>query len=72
MRGFLQPAVKTSPNEPQNAFRALSRSRRSKLAKLANTTLLKADQWARGATVTGDVGDALEQALKAGAQKKKK
>jgi hypothetical protein len=72
MRGFLQPAVKTIPTESQKAFGALSRSRRTKVAKVAHTTLVKADQWARGDAVTGDVSDALEQALKTIGQKKKK
>lgn len=72
MRGFLQPAVKTVPNESQTTFRGLSRARRTKLAKVANTTLLKADQWARGAGVTTDVGEALEAALKSLTSKKKK
>ena len=72
MRGFLSPAVKMSPNESQAAFAALSRGRRSKLAKVANTTLVKADQWARGAVVTGDVNEALEAAFKSLSSKKKK
>ena len=72
MRGFLQPAVKITPSETQGTFRGLSRARRSKLAKTANTTLLKADQWARGGAVATDVGEALEAALKALTTKKKK
>ena len=65
MRGFLSPAVKTNPNESQAAFSGLSRGRRTKLAKVANTTLLKADQWARGEGVTADVAEALDEAIKA-------
>ena len=72
MRGFLQPAVTTVPNDSQKAFGALTRSRRTKLAKVANTTLVKADQWARGAGVAADVNDALEAALKSLGSKKKK
>ena len=75
MRGFLRPAVKPTPSEAQNTFRALSRGRRSKLAKAANTTLVKADQWARGDAVSADVAGALEQAvavLQAKAKGKKK
>lgn len=65
MRGFLSPAVKANPNETQAAFAALARGRRSRLAKTAKTTLVKADQWARGGDVAADVSGALEQALKA-------
>jgi len=72
MRGFLQPSVKTNPSDTQKAFGALSRGRRTKLAKAANTTLVKADQWARGDAATADVGEALEAALKALTGKKKK
>lgn len=72
MRGFLQPAVTTVPTDSQKAFGALSRARRTKLAKTANTTLVKADQWARGDAVKGDVSEALEAALKSLSAKKKK
>ncbi len=72
MRGFLQPAVKTIPSENQGAFAGLSRGRRTKLAKLANTTLVKADQWARGATTAADVSEALDAAFKSLGAKKKK
>jgi hypothetical protein len=75
MRGFLTPSIKSMPNENQAAFAALSRGRRVKLAKTAKTTLVKADQWARGDVVPTDVAGALEQAFKAhqtkGAKKKK-
>jgi hypothetical protein len=71
MRGFLHPALRTLPTEPQAAFQALSRSRRTKLARAANTTLVKADQWARGTAVSADVGEALERALASGKAKKK-
>jgi hypothetical protein len=71
MRGFLRPAIKATPTETQDAFRGLSRHRRSKLAKAANTTLVKADQWARGDGAKTDVAEALERALKALKAKKK-
>ena len=71
MRGFLTPAVRTVPNESQSTFAAFTRGRRTKLAKAANTTLLKADQWARGDVVATDVSEALEGALKARKAKKK-
>ena len=63
MRGFLQPSVRPSLSEQQTAFRKLPRGKRSKLAKLAHTTLVKADQWARGGAVTTEVAKALEGAL---------
>jgi hypothetical protein len=65
MRGFLHPAVQATTTESQNAFRALTRGRRTKLAKAAHTTLVKADQWARGGAVPQEVADSLERALKA-------
>ena len=71
MRGFLQPAVSRAPSESQQSFQSLSRSRRSKLAKAANTTLLKADQWARGDGVAADVSTALEHAFGHAKAKKK-
>jgi hypothetical protein len=69
MRGFLHPAVRPVANEAQTKFRGLQRGRRTKLARAANTTLVKADQWARGDVVSADVSEALEGAL---AAKKKK
>lgn len=71
MRGFLQPSVKNATTESQTTFRKLPRGRRSKLAKAAQTTLVKADQWARGGKATSDVAEALEAQLKALAKKKK-
>lgn len=64
MRGFLQPAVKPASSESQDAFRTLSRGRRAKVAKAAQTTLIKADQWARGSAITSEIADALERAFK--------
>jgi len=71
MRGFLHPAVQNNPNETQTTFAGLPRGRRSKLAKEANTTLLKADQWARGGIVGSDVSEALDRAFAARTAKKK-
>ncbi len=65
MRGFLSPAVKVTANESQSAFAEMTRGKRSKLAKTAQTTLIKADQWARGEGVTADVAEALDEAIKA-------
>jgi hypothetical protein len=65
MRGFLQSAVRSQVTETQSAFRALSRHRRTKLARVAQTTLVKADQWGRGDGVAADVAIALEGATKA-------
>jgi hypothetical protein len=70
MRGYLQPGLRVQPNETQEKFQSLSRHRRSKLAKAARTTLVKADQWARGDGVPGEVSQALETALKSLKQKK--
>jgi hypothetical protein len=69
MRGFLHPAVRPVPSEAQAKFQGLQRGRRTKLARAASTTLVKADQWARGDVVSADVSEALEGAL---AAKKKK
>lgn len=65
MRGFLQPSLRNNPTDSQQQFSKLSRHRRSHLAEAASTTLVKASQWARGATVAPQVADALEQQLKA-------
>jgi len=72
MRGFLQPSVHAATTDSQNAFRALGRARRMKVARAAQTTLLKADQWGRGSAVTADLADALERAFKATTTKGKK
>jgi hypothetical protein len=71
MRGFLQSAVRSTQSESQLAFRSLSRSRRGKVAKAANTTLIKADQWARGDALAADVAAALDQAYGQRSAKKK-
>jgi hypothetical protein len=65
MRGYLQPALKANQSEHQSRFTTLSRHRRTKLATAAQTTLLKADQWARGESVASDVATALDGAIAA-------
>jgi len=65
MRGYQQPAIRPAVSDAQIAFRALSRHRRSKLARAAATDLVKADQWGRGGAVTAEVSTALGQALAA-------
>ena len=57
MRGFQTPAVRAHITDPQRAFQELSRHRRTKLARAAHTTLLKADQWGRGAGAPSEIGD---------------
>ena len=71
MRGFLQPALKNIPTDNQAAFAGLSRHRRDKLAAAAQTSLVKASQWARGEAVPADVASALEKHLGALLAKKK-
>jgi hypothetical protein len=71
MRGFLSPAVRPLVSDTQRAFQALSRHRRTKLARAAQTTLLKADQWGRGDAVAAEVSKGLEAGLKALGAKKK-
>jgi hypothetical protein len=76
MRGFLAPSLTRKPSDVQRAFAVLSRGRRTKLAKGAKTTLVKADQWARGDEVAAEVANALAQGLAAlqakGAKKQQK
>jgi hypothetical protein len=69
MRGFLQPSLRNNPTDTQVQFSKLSRHRRAHLAEAAQTTLVKASQWARGGSVTPQIADALEQQLKAYAAK---
>jgi hypothetical protein len=69
MRGFLRPAVKALPSDAQTQFQGLSRHRKSKVAKAANTTFLKACQWGRGDVVATEIAASLEKAVTA---KKKK
>ena len=70
MRGCRQPSLHNVVSESQTAFRALGRGRRSKIARSAQTTLVKADQWGRGDAVPADLADALERAFKAVKKKK--
>jgi hypothetical protein len=63
MRGHLAPAKRPVPSDSQTRFASLSRGRRSKLAKAAGTTLVKADQWARGGAIDAAVATALETNL---------
>ncbi len=63
MRGFLQPSVRPSISDAQRAFAGLSRHRRTKLARAAQTTLLKADQWSRGGATDVEVAKALQGGL---------
>ena len=65
MRGFLRPALRLRANDVQRAFGTLSRHRRTKLARAAHTTLVKAHPWGRGDAVAPEVASALESALKA-------
>ncbi len=71
MRGFQQPSVRTKSSDSQEAFAGLSRHRRTKLARGAQTTLVKADQWSRGGRADAEVAKALEAGLKALQSKKK-
>jgi hypothetical protein len=64
MRGNRQPAVRATATDAQASFRALSRHRRTKVARAAHTTLLKADQWGRGDATSPEVASALERAVK--------
>jgi hypothetical protein len=63
MRGYLAPSKRLIPSDTQTRFGTLSRGRRAKMAKAAGTTLLKADQWARGGVLTKAVTTALETQL---------
>jgi hypothetical protein len=65
MRGFQRRAIVLSTTDAQSAFRTLSRHRRSKLARAAHTTLVKADQWGRGGSTPPEIASALERALTA-------
>ncbi len=62
MRGSRQPAVRPLVNDAQKAFQALSRHRRTKIARTAHTTLVKADQWAHGGGAPAEIAAALEHA----------
>jgi hypothetical protein len=64
MRGFQRPAVRPTPTEAQVAFQGLSRHRRTKLARAALTTLVRADRWSRGGLTPAEVATSLETALR--------
>jgi len=68
---WLRPSAFWSPIR-KKTLAALSRHRRSKIARAAHTTLVKADQWARGELAPGELSSALESALGAASSKKKK
>jgi hypothetical protein len=63
MRGYQAPSKRPITNETQKRFASLSRGRRAKLAKAAGTTLIKADQWARGGAAAPEVATALSAQL---------
>ncbi len=63
MRGYQAPAKRLIPSDAQTRFSTLSRGRRSKLAKTAGTSLLKADQWGRGGAIDAAIATALESGL---------
>ena len=63
MRGSRTPAKRQFQSDTQKRFSTLSRGRRSKLAKAAGTTLVKADQWARGGAIDAAIATALETHL---------
>jgi hypothetical protein len=65
MRGFLQPSLRTLQTETQERFTTFSRGRRQKLARAAQTTLLKADQWARGGNTVAEISAALDKSVTA-------
>ena len=69
MRGHLQPGRRLIQSEEQAAFAALNRGRRTKLATAAKTTLIKADQWARGDGFTAEIAAELKKGLAALAAK---
>ena len=71
MRGFLAPAIRSQTSDLQRTFQGLSRHRRTKLARAAHTTLVKADQWGRGGAAPAEVAQALESGLKSLSAKKR-
>ncbi len=63
MRGSRTPAKRPVQTENQTRFASLSRGRRQKIATAAGTTLVKADQWARGGATDAAIATALETNL---------
>ena len=72
MRGSRTPALRPMTNDLQKKLQGLSRHRRGKVALAAHTTLVKVDQWARGAGVAADVAGAIERAMLGAAERKSK
>jgi hypothetical protein len=72
MRGYLQPGTRPIQTEHQAHFTTFSRHRRTKIAKAASTTLVKAHQWARAEAVEPELAKALEAQVLAQGTKKKK
>jgi hypothetical protein len=72
MRGNQQPSVRPAISDIQKAFATLSRHRRTRLAKAAQTTLVKADQWSNGGGAEEAVAKALAAGVKALQAPKKK
>lgn len=71
MRGFQGPSLRHESTDTQKSFRSMSRGRQSKIAKAAQTTLVKAHQWARGEGVEAPVAEALDAGVKSVGAKKK-
>ena len=65
MRGYQKPSLRPNLTDAQSTFRSLSRHRRAHLARAAQTTLVKADHWARGHVVPEGVAEALDGAFRA-------
>jgi len=72
MRGSRTPAVRPLTTDLQNKVRGLSRHRRGKVAHAAHTTLVKVDQWGRGAAVPADLATAIERAALGTLERKSK
>jgi hypothetical protein len=72
MRGSRQPAVRPLTTDLQKKVRALSRHRRGKVAHAAHTTLVKVDQWGRGAAVAAELASAIERAALGSMERKSK
>lgn len=71
MRGYLLPGKRPTQTDHQRLFESFTRHRRTKIAKAASTTLVKAHQWARAEAVDAALAKALdEQVVKHGPKKK--
>ena len=71
MRGSRSPAVRPQSTEAQTKVLALSRHRRTKIARAAHTTLVKVDQWGRGDHLAAELSSAIERAVAGSATKSK-